>query len=128
MWELVKALGRLFKASSLNRDSLIFKLHYRATSCILLIFAIILAANQYVGNPIKCMHNMDEKSNEVVDTFCWIHSTYAVTTAFSKRVGVEVPFPGVDSTKGHQEEIKVYRYYQWVPLCLLFQVRANTCF
>jgi hypothetical protein len=71
---------------------------------------------------------MGEHPDEVLDTFCWIHSTYTVTRAFYKTVGVEVPFPGVDSTRGKQQDIKVYRYYQWVSVCLLFQVRANICF
>ena len=74
------------------------------------------------------MHHLDEKPDELLDTFCWIHSTYTVTRAFYMKVGVEVPFPGVDNTRGGQEEIKVYRFYQWVSFCLLFQVRANTCY
>jgi hypothetical protein len=68
-----------------------------------------------------------EHTDEVLDTFCWIHSTYTVTTAFYRQVGVEVPFPGVDNTRGNEKDIKVYRFYQWVSFCLLFQVRANTC-
>jgi hypothetical protein len=104
-----------------NTDSTIFKLHYQVTFCILLIFTIILAANQYVGKPIRCIHHLDEKPDELLDTFCWIHSTYTVTSAFYKQVGVEVPFPGVDNTRGKEEEVKVYRFYQWVSFCLLFQ-------
>jgi hypothetical protein len=127
MWDLVKgvATGAVFKARKVNTDSTIFKLHYRATFCILLLFTAVLAANQYVGKPIRCMHHMDEKPDEVLDTFCWIHSTYTVTGAFYKTVGVEVPFPGVDNTRGNQEEVKVYRFYQWVSFCLLFQVRTS---
>jgi hypothetical protein len=85
---------------------------------------------------------MDEFQDELLDTYCWIHSTYTVTSAFYKQVGVEVPFPGVDNTRGSakevevpfrgvdnkratEKEIKVYRFYQWVPFCLLFQVRAD---
>jgi hypothetical protein len=127
MWDIVKgvATGTVFKARKVNTDSTIFKLHYRATFCIILLFTAILAANQYVGKPIRCMNHMDEHPDEVLDTFCWIHSTYTVTSAFYKRVGVEVPFPGVDNTRGNQEEVKVYRFYQWVSFCLLFQVRIK---
>jgi len=128
MWELVKGLSSVLKARSVNTDSTIFKLHYQVTFCILLIFTFILATNHYVRDPIKCMHNFEEHENEMLDTFCWVQSTYTVTSAFYRKVGVEVPFPGVDNTRGNQEEIKVYRFYQWVPLCLLFQVRANTCY
>ena len=124
MTELVRG----FTARGVNTDSTIFKLHYQVTFCILLIFAIILAANQYVGKPIKCMHHLDDKSDELLDTFCWIHSTYTLTSAFYKKVGVEVPYPGVDNKRGNEEEVKAYRFYQWVFFCLLFQVRANTCY
>jgi hypothetical protein len=127
MWDLVKGVGSAFKAQKVNTDSTIFRLHYQVTFCIILIFTIILAANQYVGKPIRCIHHMDEKPDEVLDTFCWIHSTYTVTDAFYRKVGVEVPFPGVDNTRGNKE-VKVYRFYQWVSLCLLFQVSANTCY
>lgn len=127
MWDIVRgvATGTLFKTRKVNTDSTIFKLHYRATFCIILLFTAILAANQYVGKPIRCMHHMDEHPDEILDTFCWIHSTYTVTKAFYKKVGVDVPFPGVDNSRGNQEEVKVYRFYQWVSFCLLFQVRLK---
>ena len=132
MWNLLKGVTSTFKTHNVNTDCTIFKLHYQVTFCILLIFTIILAANQYVGKPIRCMHHMDghseEHTNEVLDTFCWIHSTYTVTSSFYKTVGVEVPYPGVDNSRGGQKETKVYRFYQWVSFCLLFQVRANTFF
>jgi hypothetical protein len=128
MLELVGRVASAFKWQRVNTDSTIFKLHYQATFCFLLIFTIILAANQYVGKPIRCMHHMGEHSDEVLDMFCWIHSTYTVTSAFYRTAGVEVPFPGVDNTRGNQKEIKVYRFYQWVSFCLLFQVRANICY
>jgi hypothetical protein len=128
MFDLVRGVASAFKTRKVNTDSTIFKLHYQATFCILLIFTIILAAHQYVGKPIRCMHHMDEKPDEVLDMFCWIHSTYTVTSAFYRKVGVEVPFPGVDNTRGNQEDIKVYRFYQWVPFWIFFQVRANICY
>ncbi|PSN34615.1 Innexin shaking-B [Blattella germanica] len=121
MWDLVKGFGAFFKARKVNTDSTIFKLHYQATFTLLLVFTLILAANQYVGKPIRCMTHMDEKPEEVLDTFCWIHSTYTITSAFAKKVGVEVAYPGVESSKGNDKDIKVYRFYQWVSFCLVFQ-------
>lgn len=123
MWDLVKGVATAFKARKVNTDSTIFKLHYQATFCIILVFTVILAANQYVGKPIRCLHHLSGQPDEVLDTFCWIHSTYTVTSAFLKKVGVEVPFPGVSGTKGSGDDIKVYRFYQWVSFCLVFQVR-----
>ena len=103
MLDLVRGVSSAFRERRVNTDSTIFRLHYQLTFCILMIFTVILAANQYVGKPIRCMHHMDEQPDEVLDTFCWIHSTYTVTEAFYKEVGVEVPFPGVDNTRGKKE-------------------------
>jgi hypothetical protein len=58
---------------------------------------------------------------EVLNTWCWIHSTYTVPSSYSKKVGVEVPYPGVDNTRGYKEK-KVHKFYQWVAFCLFFQV------
>ncbi|XP_023724848.1 innexin shaking-B [Cryptotermes secundus] len=121
MWDLVKGVATAFKARRVNTDSTIFKLHYQATFCTILVFTVILAANQYVGKPIRCLHQLSGQPDEVLDTFCWIHSTYTVTSAFLKKVGVEVPFPGVSGTRGSADDIKVYRFYQWVSFCLVFQ-------
>ncbi|KAG7209561.1 hypothetical protein KM043_015638 [Ampulex compressa] len=82
-------------------------------------FVLIL---QYVGNPIDCIHSKD-LPEDVLNTYCWIHSTYTITAAYKKREGSEVPFPGVDNSKSHPEsERKEYRYYQWVCFMLFLQV------
>ena len=125
MLDFVRGLSSAFKARKVNTDCTIFKLHYQATFGVLLIFTVILAANQYIGKPIRCESG---EPNELLDTYCWIHSTYTVTSAFNKTVGVEVPFPGVERITGNQQDVKVYRFYQWVSFCLLFQVRDNTCY
>ena len=63
---------------------------------------------------------------DVLNTYCWIHSTYTISTSFKKKLGEEVPYPGVDmSARGEGREgkdRKYYGYYQWVCFCLFFQV------
>jgi hypothetical protein len=75
---------------------------------------------QYVGNPIDCIHSKDIPE-EVLNTFCWIHSTYTIPSAFWKRIGFDVAHPGVDKTLD-PEERRYHKYYQWVCFCLFFQV------
>jgi len=59
----------------------------------------------------------------VLNAFCWIHSTYTISSAFFKKVGVDVPFPGVDqSNKYLPEDKKFTKYYQWVGFFLFIQV------
>jgi hypothetical protein len=98
-------------------------LHSRATPVTLVGFSLVLAARQFVGNPIECDHSKDIPS-AVLDTFCWIHSTYTIPASFGKKVGIEVPYPGVDHSKG-RAQTKVYRFYQWVAFLLFFQVISN---
>ena len=40
-------------------------------------FSLIVSAKQYVGNPIDCIHSKDIPE-DVLNTFCWIHSTYTI--------------------------------------------------
>lgn len=53
---------------------------------------------------------------DVLNTYCWIHSTYTVVDAFMKKQGLEVPFPGIDNSQGGRGPltIKHNKYYQWV--------------
>jgi len=82
-------------------------------------FSLIVSAKQYVGNPIDCIHSKDIPE-EVLNTYCWIHSTYTIPSAFWKRIGFDVAHPGVDKTID-PEERRYHKYYQWVCFCLFFQ-------
>lgn len=66
---------------------------------------------------------------DVLNTYCWIHSTYTVVDAFMKKQGQEVPFPGVDNSQSRgQLTIKHTKYYQWVAFTLFFQVSTERSF
>jgi len=82
-------------------------------------FSLIVSAKQYVGNPIDCIHSKDIPE-EVLNTYCWIHSTYTIPSAFWKRIGFDVAHPGVDKTID-PEERRYHKYYQWVCFCLFSQ-------
>ena len=58
---------------------------------------------------------------DVLNTYCWIHSTYTIPSAFWKRIGFDVAHPGVDKTQDPLER-RYHKYYQWVCFCLFFQV------
>ena len=62
-----------------------------------------------------------------MNTYCWIHSTYTIPSAFWKRIGIDVAHPGIDKTVD-PEERRYVRYYQWVCFCLFFQVRLEVSF
>ena len=94
----------------------------------MLAFSLIVTTRQYVGNPIDCVHTKDIPE-DVLNTYCWIHSTYTIPSAFWKRIGIDVAHPGIDKTID-PEERRYVKYYQWVCFCLFFQVGlgANTSF
>ena len=123
MLDVFRGLQGLMKPQRVIIDSSIFRLHYSATVTFLLAFSIITTTRQYVGNPIDCIHTK-EIPEDVLNTYCWIHSTYTIPSAFWKRIGIDVAHPGIDKTID-PEERRYVRYYQWVCFCLFFQVGAS---
>lgn len=121
MLDIFRGLKSLVKISHVNTDSPVFRLHYSITVMILMSFSLIVTTKQYVGNPIDCVHTKDIPE-EVLNTYCWIHSTFALKSLFLKKVGIEVPYPGVGNSEGKSIDKKIYKYYQWVCFCLFFQV------
>lgn len=122
MLDIFRSLKSLIKISHIHIDSPVFRLHYSLTVILLIAFSLIVTTRQYVGNPIDCIHSKD-LPEDVLNTYCWIHSTYTITAAYRKKEGSEVPFPGIDNSKSYPEsERKEYRYYQWVCFMLFLQV------
>lgn len=122
MLDIFRSLKSLIKISHIHTDSAVFRLHYSLTVILLTAFSLIVTTRQYVGNPIDCIHSKD-LPEDVLNTYCWIHSTYTITAAYRKKEGYEVPFPGIDNSKSYPEsERKEYRYYQWVCFMLFLQV------
>ncbi|KAG4079248.1 hypothetical protein HA402_006971 [Bradysia odoriphaga] len=120
MLDIFRGLKNLVKVSHIHTDSPVFRLHYSITVMILMSFSLIVTTRQYVGNPIDCVHTKDIPE-DVLNTYCWIHSTYALKSLFRKKIGSEVPYPGVGNSEGKFLDRKVYKYYQWVCFCLFFQ-------
>lgn len=122
MLDIFRGLKSLIKVSHIHIDTAVFRLHYSLTVILLVAFSLIVTTRQYVGNPIDCIHSKD-LPEDVLNTYCWIHSTYTITSAYKKKEGSEVPFPGVANSKLYPEsERKEYRYYQWVCFMLFLQV------
>jgi len=116
---LFSSLKGLIKPQSCIIDNHVFRLHYKASVVILIASSILVTARQYFGDPIDCISRDDIPTN-LLDTYCWIHTTFSLEDSWYKKVGVEVPYPGVDKfTPG---EKRVYHaYYQWVCFVLFFQ-------
>ncbi|CAG9783345.1 unnamed protein product [Diatraea saccharalis] len=93
-------------------DSVAFRLHCGATTAALLAASAALTTRHLVGNPIDCIHTRDIPE-DVLNTYCWIHSTFTVA-------GEAGAYPGV---RGAGNSPRRYgKYYQWVAFTLFFQV------
>ncbi|XP_022919622.2 innexin shaking-B isoform X1 [Onthophagus taurus] len=121
--DILRGVYTLTQINHVTIDSLIFRLHSNATVILLVTFSIAVTTRQYVGNPIDCVHTKDIPE-DVLNTYCWIHSTYTMMEAFLKRPGYQVPYPGIENSfqkSPGRNQIKQVKYYQWVAFMLFFQ-------
>ncbi|KAF2881964.1 hypothetical protein ILUMI_24212 [Ignelater luminosus] len=122
--EILRGVLSLTQINHVTIDSLVFRLHSNATVILLVTFSIAITTRQYVGNPIDCVHSRDIPE-DVLNTYCWIHSTYTVIDAFRKTAGQQVAYPGIENSYSKQSgraPIKQVKYYQWVAFTLFLQV------
>lgn len=119
MFDVFGSVKGLLKIDSVCIDNNIFRLHYKATVIILLAFSMLVTSRQYIGDPIDCI--VDDVPSSIMDTYCWIYSTFTVPDHYGGRVGKDVIQPGVASHVDGESGTKYHRYYQWVCFVLFFQ-------
>jgi len=119
MFDIFGSVKGLIKLDEICIDNNIFRLHYKATFIVLVTCSILVTSRQYIGDPIDCI--VEEIPQNVMDTYCWIHSTYSVTDKAGGVIGADVAHPGVATPQGDGSNRKYHKYYQWVCFCLFFQ-------
>ncbi|CAM1299206.1 Inx2 (predicted) [Pycnogonum litorale] len=119
MFEALDSLRHIVKTSRLSIDNFVFRLHYKATVLILLTCCLLVGSRQYFGDPIECAQS-DDIPHKLIDSYCWIHSTFTLPRALNKIIGTEVAHPGVDKTNSDDEKV-YHAYYQWVTIALFLQ-------
>ena len=73
--------------------------------------------NDLLQNPYFKKSVIPEK---MLDSYCWIHSTFTVPSRWDAKVGKEVVYPGIAPVKEGQDK-QYYKWYQWVVFFLTFQ-------
>jgi len=106
------------KRESASIDNLIFKCHYRGTGIILVMAFALVTSRQFVGSPIHCM--TDSMSSGVMDSYCWLHSTFSVSNNVAGQIGQDHSYPGVGPLSG--SSFHHHKYYQWVVFVLSLQI------
>ena len=89
---LIKDIGgelkKLIKFDSIKIDNNVFRLHYKATFLFMFCASLLTTLHTYVGDPIDCI--VDKKiPQEMMDSYCWIHSTYSIPSRWNAKVGTD---------------------------------------
>ncbi|KAK2708740.1 hypothetical protein QYM36_014367 [Artemia franciscana] len=102
-------------------DNFIFKLHYKVTASMLALFSIIGTLNQFVGDPIDCLDH-PQINSQLLDEYCWIHSTFIDHSKMNGTMGVHFPAPGIVNHRDGEGETFKVTYYPFV--CLVHFLMA----
>ena len=114
-----REIRSVLKIDSIQIDNTVFRLHYKATGMMLVLFSLLLSCNQFFGSPIKCDRSgLKDFSDEYVSTFCWVESLYSVKT------DGKTPYWGIGNSQGQQ--VISHKHYQWICFMLFFQ--AMLCY
>lgn len=106
-----------YRGEKADIDSPFFKLHYRTSATICYISCLLVTANDLIGNTIDCI--TDQPGN-VINTYCWIMSTFSVPSKPGGNQGDEYAYQGVEPYVQGGEKTH-HAYYQWVPFVLFLQ-------
>lgn len=79
----------------------------------------------FTGNPIECLNAQFKDKIKVINTYCWITSTYTIPHLQGQPVGTHVAAPGVGPYVRGEHEVQYHNYYQWVPFMLFLQVMQH---
>lgn len=124
MYKLLGGLRNYLKWQEIQTDCVLFRMHNLFTTALLMACSLVITATQYVGNPIQCI--VSGLPTHVINTFCWITSTFTMPDAFRREVGTEVAHPGVSNDFGDFEARRYHTYYQWV--CFVLFGQALLCY
>jgi len=124
MFSLVSDAKRFIKFNSghVVTDNNCFRLVYRATVALHVLFTALLGARQYFGDPIDCSMHDSSVPRGMLNSYCWITGTWTVRSkgAVYHHGNRTTIHPGV-GVFDHRVHDKIYhRYYQWVPTVMVF--------
>jgi len=128
-------LMKFLKLEKIETDNLIFRLHYKVTFPVFILFSAMLTGNQYFGNPIDCLTQAGV-SQSLMNTYCWTHGTYTVKRfehvtrrppTQEEQEHLDFFFhngeihPGVATSNKDVNQRQYYVFYQWVCFVIFIQ-------
>jgi len=116
------------KVGSIRTEGPVAKLHYRATSLLLLLSCTLVTALEWIANgkSITCIQEGPDDSwnipPNVINTYCYIMSTFTLPRQLAGgEMGKTVVGPGVGAYDPKTDSVTFKAYYQWVPFVLMMQ-------
>lgn len=101
MYKLLGGLKDYLKWQDITTDCAIFRLHTLFTTVLLMTGSLVITASQFVGKPIQCI--VRGLPEHVINTYCWISSTFTMPDAFKRQVTAEATYDlilnGIASTR-----------------------------
>lgn len=116
----INQLISLLQPENVQVDSFNFKLHSKVTVAILLLSSLLACHGQFFSEPIQCT-DIPGVSKQVVDSYCWTHQIYLVTSKTSGHDGRDYAYPGVTAERSDVNDKRFLSYYPWVSLVLFLQ-------
>jgi len=87
--------------------------------------SIVIFLSFFIGKPIECLNTEFKDHIKVINTYCWITSTYTLPHQQGRPIGTHVAAPGVGPYVPGEHEVQHHNYYQWVPFMLFLQVMQH---
>jgi len=119
MLDVFSQFSGFLKFDTVCIDNNVFRLHYKVTVMIMTIATVLNGARQYVGDPIDCMS--DGVPGGILDTYCWIHSTFSIPDRWVGKQGEDHAYPGIAPINPNGQDPVYHKYYQWVCFVLFLQ-------
>lgn len=115
------------KIGATRTEGLVAKLHYRFTTLLLLLSCTLVTALEWIANgkSITCIQEGPDDSwnipPNVINTYCYIMSTFTLPSQLAGAVGEDIAAPGVGTYNSRTGDVTFKAYYQWVPFVLFMQ-------
>ncbi|KAI1305862.1 Innexin inx2 [Halotydeus destructor] len=101
-------------------ETCVFRLHTHVTSGLFLLLATVVCVRSYFNDPIDCLSRSNDIAKNVLNSVCYVQGTFSGLSAFSKEIGAEVPYPGIESVTPAEQRV-YHTYYKWVGWTFLAQ-------
>lgn len=100
-------------------DTTFFRLHYKFTVGVLLIFSVLSHSREYFGEPLDC--HFTEYSHGSLNNYCAVQSTFIIVQSVKTKDSSTMDKDMMHPAPAEPREKRYYSYYQWVPIALLIQ-------